>query len=336
MTVTLAGTRTPYACRSTTSALTVSAGGREHERDAWRYASAVRSGSLYDWIQRGIGAYARLDLRVQQRLQAVRDGVAGALSAALSPSEKAALTIHLYSLQSVAPMTTLSDWEVVWFMRALPPSPARLLLAAAGDGRELDWLREAGYSVDAFEPAPAHAEVLRARADPQLRAAAGSFRDLIGAVLHEEHTPLRAFAQQRYAAVILGWGSLTHVLEPSERAHLMRACDRLSPDGPILASFWLRGPAAPASAAHAQGVAWGSRLAKLRGHRPALHAGDAFQPYCGFTHEYTREEIDALAASVDRDAEWSEDCYPHVTFVKRGPIGRREPPTTRHTRSRHG
>jgi len=38
--------------------------------------------------------------------------------------------------------------------------------------------------------------------------------------------------------VLLGWGSFGHVLESADRLELLRACDRVTPEGPILLSIF--------------------------------------------------------------------------------------------------
>jgi hypothetical protein len=44
--------------------------------------------------------------------------------------------------------------------------------------------------------------------------------------------------------------------------------------------------------------------------------GELFRTHCGFVYEFTRAEIEALAASIGRRVEWGEYGYPHVTLVK--------------------
>jgi hypothetical protein len=264
--------------------------------------------SLYSLLRGLTGLYARADQFTERQQKLLRLAAEGLLRSALSTPEKTDLTIHLGA--------ALSDWERNWFLRALPPAPAHLLLAAAGNGRELKWLLEAGYDVDAFEPAAQHATALKRGASGRARAERGTFADLIAAVLQGEPTPLTAFASRRYAAVILGWGSFTHVLDPAERAALLRACIRLVGDGPVLASFWLRGKAEPASRARELGEQLGRRLSTLRGVVSTAPRGQVFRPHCGFAHEFTRDEIEELAAASGRRVAWGEQGFPHVTFVK--------------------
>lgn len=270
-------------------------------------------------VLRGLtGLYVRADSLAERLLSTLRLGAGGVLGGALSPAEKSELTIHLYDLRSFREDAQLTSWERTWFTSALPPAPARLLLAAAGDGRELAWLCESGYTVDAFEPAASHVAKLRAHAGERAEVACGSFADLGAAVLRAEPNSLSGFGQRSYAAVVLGWGSFTHVLDAGERAELLRACDRLAGAGPVLASFWLRGEGPIRSRAQQLGAAIGNRLSSLRGVSSTQPAGQVFRPHCGFAHEFTRDEVEGLARDVGRSARWGESGYPRVTFVKTG------------------
>ena len=122
--------------------------------------------------------------------------------------------------------------------------------------------------------------------------------------------------------MLLGWGSLTHVLDAGERVRLLRALDRLCPRGPILASFWNeRFDSAPppdvANRAYRLGAAAGRTVAALR-KLPGAPAGELFTLHAGFAHRFTNDEIDALAATVGRTVLWDDDDsdYPHVTFAR--------------------
>jgi hypothetical protein len=144
----------------------------------------------------------------------------------------------------------------------------------------------------------------------------GSFADFIAAVSHGELNALSPLSHRAYDAVILGWGSLTHVLEDAERRALLRACDQLVGNGPILASFWLGRQAAIRSRALTLGAAMGRRLAALRGISASVPPGQVFRTHAGFAHEFTLEEIEALAADCGRRVRWGRDGYPHITLLK--------------------
>src|SRR5450432_8359 len=82
------------------------------------------------------------------------------LFAWLKPELRSKLTVLAYDdMSSYLPGGTtfeegLFGWERSLFAEACIPKTGRVLLAAAGGGRELKALLEAGYSVTAFEPNP--------------------------------------------------------------------------------------------------------------------------------------------------------------------------------------
>jgi hypothetical protein len=206
-------------------------------------------------------------------------------------------------------------WEPAWLARRLPAAPARVLVGGCGAGRELLALQAAGFAVDAFDPAPALGALARRRAGTRV----GVFRyeELARAVLDGDG-PAAAWAEERYEAVLLGWGSLSHVLERGEQARLVRALDRLCPRGPILASFWSCDEMPhPATRAERQGQAIGRRVAALRGLAGAAGTAQAFLLDAGFLHRFSRGEIEGLASAVEREVIWEEDGgFVHVTFCR--------------------
>jgi hypothetical protein len=270
-------------------------------------------------VKAAVGLYGRLDVTAERARAALRGGLEGALASSLTPSEKSELTVYLYGLNVRPLASALSAWEREWYLKGLPPAPARVLLGAAGDGREAAWLCDAGYSVDAFEPNSTLASKMQRRLGARVRVARASYEDLVAARSGERSTPYSAWFEHPYDAVILGWGSLTHVLDPRDHRPLLAASDRLSPTGPILASFWLRDespPEARQSRASTVGSAVGRRVAQWRGVRSRVPEGEVFRSHCGFAYEFTRAEIEGLAAAVGRSVEWGEYGYPHVTLVK--------------------
>jgi hypothetical protein len=270
----------------------------------------------YALLRRTTALYARTDQALARLLKALRLGAEGVLTSALTTAEKTDLTIALYSAQSKGFASQLAPWEKRWYEQELPAAPSRLLLAAAGFGRELLPLCAAGYTVDAFEPAESHATILRTRAGDAAETVCGSFSDLVAAVCDGELNPLSELSQRRYDAVILGWGSFTHVLEDADRRALLRTCDRLAGHGPILASFWVGRQAAIRSRALTLGSALGRRLASLRGISATVPRGQVFRTHAGFAHEFTAEEIEALAADCGRRVRWGHEGYPHITLLK--------------------
>jgi hypothetical protein len=279
----------------------------------------------YRLVRAGILGLSRGEAVLQRALGGLMRGAGGFLSEALTQEERDELGAALYDHAfAAAPRSGLFLWERDWFARRLPPAPARLLVGGAGDGREAVALQSLGYLVDAFDPAARAAAACAARLGARARVAACRYEDLSRAVLEpgDLASPAAPFASERYAAILLGWGSLTHVLEAAEQERLLAACDRLCPEGPILASFWLRSTdeePAPGRAERA-GRALGRALGRLRGAEPA--DGMRFGWWFGFAHAFGRAELEALAARAGRRVLWEEAAggYPHVTMLRPPPM----------------
>jgi hypothetical protein len=272
-------------------------------------------------------AYVRGGAWLRRAEETSQTALAGLLGDALTSDEQRRIGVLFYDLsfREAAHPGPLRAWEQDWFARCLPKPPARLLVGGAGAGRESAALCASGYAIDALEPAPrpAHAcqQVLGSRGEVFV----ACYEDVSRAVLDGSGGPAEPLAHRRYDAVVLGWGSLTHVLEADERLRLLESVCRLAPDGPILASFWLRPdppPDLPDSVARpargradALGRAAGRLVGRVRG-VPARDETVSFGSWYGFAHSFTRAELEALAARVGRRLVWGEHgAYPHVTFV---------------------
>lgn len=218
--------------------------------------------------------------KVQWALRRIEDRVGTSTGAILNRmlkgAQKEALSIDLYgaSFQPENEHGGLYPWETQWFERRLPSPPAAILIGAAGSGREASALRGLGYQVHAFEPsAPAHRVCERTIGSELVDNA--SYQDLVAATLRGETTPLRLAGDAKFDAVLLGWGSFGHVLQRADRFELLRACDKLAPDGPILLSVF-----DPKDAAETDGV--------------------FYTPWGGFLVRPSVEELDAHAKALNR------------------------------------
>jgi SAM-dependent methyltransferase len=187
--------------------------------------------------------YALRSRKVQWRLRRLERAVGrwtGALlDGALRDSEKQALSIDLYdaSFDPRNDHVGLYAWEMQWFERRLPSPPASILVGAAGGGREAEALEGLGYEVHAFEPSRRAYERCKSVLGER-RVHQASFEDLVKSTLHGKPSRLELPNDTRFDAVLLGWGSFGHVLDRGERFELLRACDRIAPEGPILLSIF--------------------------------------------------------------------------------------------------
>jgi hypothetical protein len=121
-----------------------------------------------------------------------------------------------------------------------PPPPASILVGACGGGRELFALVERGYHIAAaYDPVATFVEALRE--DPRLfdlkaRTCVGPHQAIESMVpvtdLRRRGNPIDA--------VIIGWGSYTHILGAERRVEFLRALRKLCPHGPVLVSFFVQ------------------------------------------------------------------------------------------------
>jgi hypothetical protein len=166
-----------------------------------------------------------------------------------------------------------------------PPPPARLLAHGVGGGRELVALVEAGFTVDAYEPAQ---ELARA-ADRLLEGRA---------VVHTAGLQQWArSASGEFDGVFTGWGVWGCLVRHRDRVEVLRAFRRVCPKGPVLISFF-RGealydvteqPPAP-QPVHPP---WSDRLERI-------------------TRGLLRERV-LRASPLERGIDWQNGLYVHLT-----------------------
>jgi hypothetical protein len=253
------------------------------------------------------------------------------VSEALTEEEKSWLTIRLYGSSAAWLRSDLFAWEKTWYQRRLPLMPARVLVGACGAGREPLALLDAGYCVDAFEPAPALVAVCRERLAGRARVFAFRYQDLSACVLDRRPGSGCEVAAERYDAVLFGWGSLSHVGSAAERERLLRAVDRLCPGGPILASFWRADEPSPfAVIPYGRAARLGGALGKTVRQARRLPHGEAshelFAPNVGFGYALTLKEVQGWATLLCRGLAWDAEVgdqeswiMPHMTLLPRPP-----------------
>jgi hypothetical protein len=273
------------------------------------------SAALGACIVRAAVASGRLHTRVASWLEAERVALEGFLWEALSVEEKASIALRLYDRARPDGGAGLHPWEAAWLERELPPAPARVLVGGAGSGRELSALLARGYRVAGFEPAA--------------RLAAAAQRSLPSAVplwtVGYEHLAQRGLGAEPargapYDAILFGWGSFSHVLDPELRRRALRAAAQLCPEGPLLLSFHMQSEAWQPRHRSARTSRFPRRLGRVLGRFRGLDIppadADVFLPHAGFVHRFTHTEVEALAAAVGRAVRWGEDLgvYPHCVL----------------------
>jgi 2-polyprenyl-3-methyl-5-hydroxy-6-metoxy-1,4-benzoquinol methylase len=189
----------------------------------------------------------------------------------------------------------LQGWEVDAICAHFPPE-GRILVAAAGGGRETRALAAMGYSPAAFDPS----EHLLDR----LRAGGGWKHEVVRADASE--VPV---FEDAFDAVIIGWGGYTHIPEASRRGEFLQAlAKQMKPGAPILMSFFLR-----------RDGGWRPRicvflancLRRVVGLKAAVETGDTMTNR--FEHRFTAEEVSSeLAAAGLRLIEFQPKPFPHA------------------------
>jgi SAM-dependent methyltransferase len=248
---------------------------------------------------------------VQRMIQSAQRVFGGICSEALTLEEKTRLTIRIYDSYPVyfSVGNDLYTWEEPWFARRLPAPPAQVLVGACGTGREAVALAARGYRVDALEPAPDFVDESRRRLGARGNVYKLSYEELSAVVLDGKDSFEATPRGTRYDAVVLGSGSMTHVLDPHEQERLLRSMCRLCPQGPILASFFCEPEEAPVRAGRATrfGRSMGRALARLRFMSPAHCDRLSYRAHSGFAYTFTPREIERLASAIGRPLAWEND-----------------------------
>ncbi len=217
----------------------------------------------------------------------------------------------------------LFEWEREILDGPHFPKRGRVLLAAAGGGRELLALCQRGFEVLAFEPSPLVEGARQvARGFPHATVVQASYSDLIAAC-EARVGPLASFcAPGTFDAVLLGWGSLIHVTEPQLQLEILRAARALAPRGPTLASFALAPP--PGSARGRSDRLRSALRSAFRplGAHPPPPSGVTYSPSGGVLYTFHRDELLQLAARSGFSVERLEAYpFPHALLLPTPPSG---------------
>jgi hypothetical protein len=256
-----------------------------------------------------------------------------ALLAWIRPEDRAALTSIVYADQEVyLPsgirfQSGLFAWEKRAFDSPLFPRSGRVLLGAAGGGRELSALLERGFSVVAFDPCAPFVDAARTLAlGVTSTVVEASYADLVRAI-EGRGGPLDFVREgPPFDAIILGWGSFSHVMPSSDRLALLRALHSLSGAAPVLMSFALEPE--PGSVPPGKGRIRTTlqRLFASLGAPGVSEEGDHFLANGGFFSFLSQDELMKLAFGAGYEvALFQELPYPHAILI---PLDVRQAPET--------
>jgi hypothetical protein len=179
-------------------------------------------------------------------------------------------------------------WEREALRRFFPPA-GRILIGAAGSGREMIALHRAGYTVQGFECARSLVEA----GQKNLRDA-GCKGELIW-------TPPGTVPAIKgpFDGAIMGWSGYMYIPQRAHRVKLLRDFrDLLVAGGPLLVSFETREPFDRRMRWSARAANW---IRKARGAEPVA-VGDRLD--LGFKHWFNRDDIAREMAEAEFRMEW--------------------------------
>jgi hypothetical protein len=175
-----------------------------------------------------------------------------------------------------------------------PPPPAAILVGACGGGRELFALVERGYRIAAaYDPVASFIEALREDA---------RFSELKDRLCVGTHQAIESIARlaplgrhgNPVDAVIVGWGSYTHVMGTRRRIEFLRSLRALCPRGPVLVSFF-----AETGNEAERPRQFRSKLRRLLGTTDAMvEEGDGLHRGAGGIHHFTEASFAAEVAEA--------------------------------------
>lgn len=263
-----------------------------------------------DFRQLALRASAAVDL-AWQAFATVRQELA---LAAFSTDEQSAFTAQQYASKAkYLPgaefnQRGLFEFERLALQAHFPAPPARVLVGACGGGREVLALRQMGYAVAAaYDPAAALVEGLR-----------GTLADRTP-LLVAAHESLRAedlAAALPIDAVLVGWGSYTHVLGRAQRVAFLKTLRQLCPTGPVLLSYFKRAQTGRRRENVRRVAQAAIQVASLgRAHRH--EDGDHYFAHVGFCHAFAPGEVTEEATEAGYVSAFEADAgawYPHAVL----------------------
>jgi hypothetical protein len=200
--------------------------------------------------------------------------------------------------------STLFDWERRVIDNYFPHPPARILIGAAGGGREMLYLSKMGYDVAGFEPIVSLVNNIQRIIDKNklLCSLCAGYEELTNGIpIIESNAP--------FQAIILGWTSLAHVGEEPIRKKLFQKLRQLCPAGPVLVS-WTN----TYDTINYKRKMLRSLLMHLGAQRQSI--ADYYNSYSGFLHPFTVNEIEALAKEGGYSiAMLSRQSHPYAVFI---------------------
>ena len=158
---------------------------------------------------------------------------------------------------------------------------SRILVAAAGAGREVLALRKAGFAADGFE------------CSLHLLRSSSKIFDELGESRYVIHCPPDRVPPglPAYDGLVVGWTAYTHIPTRTRRVlFLQDLCRRAPAQSPLLISFFTRRSDSPYDRVTRRTANICRVL--LRGHEELLELGDGLS-FGRYVHSFTRDELEA-------------------------------------------
>ena len=187
----------------------------------------------------------------------------------------------------------LFPWEEQIITADLPLTPARVLIGAAGGGREALVLAQKGYEVAAFEPCEKLATATASHFAKRLnvRIYRTRYEDLPCLFPTRPDQPATTLeVNAHFEAAILGLASYSHLRTEAQRIRTLSLFARYV-HGPILVSFF------PSMRKEAFEKVQTGRVQNTLKKKGSRESNDRFSVYVGFTHKVSAAELEATANS---------------------------------------
>ncbi|MCB0308995.1 MAG: hypothetical protein KDD48_06450 [Bdellovibrionales bacterium] len=244
--------------------------------------------SLLDYVRRGISFVASIVLWKISGPESRRH-----INASLYQNEKDYLPDSEFFNMG------LFDWENLVSSHESFPKRGRLLIFAAGCGREAKSFLAKGYEVSALEP---NQTFLRAgssyfKANRNISWHAFSFETWLEAF---EKKVLPEELMQKHTAIVIGWGALSYLYDAHLRTRFLKALKYLFPKAPILMSYLVH-PKPQGTPARLKDMLFGKHS-----------KNQSFLKRTGFTYLYETAEIQVLADETGYEVKMLEQMpYPY-------------------------
>jgi hypothetical protein len=257
-----------------------------------------------------------LYFRLERSILFIHNGVAASIQGMalglLSNEQLDRMTAKRYagSFQSYAETSYLNSGLFLWEREAIHryfPTAGRVLVAAAGAGREIIALAKSGYEVDGFDCCPPLLECGRDELTKQ------------GIDARLDYAPPSSVPEsdREYDAILVGFSGYMYIAGRENRiAFLKDLCGFLHPGAPLLISFM------EGFSGHRR--TWTARLGttirRLGGAGP-VEEGDTFKR--GFQHHFTYEQVQSEMNEAGLDLVYyaGGTCYGNAVGLVRNGVG---------------